>query len=129
MTATSATTDAAARLEQKIGEIQVPEPKSDTEALLLKIGLALPIIGLVLVLVAWYRASDTPYVANQIPMLISGGLFGLGLAVIGLGLFIRFSLARLLRFWMARFVLEQQAQTDRVVDALERGEAALRDRN
>jgi hypothetical protein len=40
-------------------------------------------------------------------------------------LFLRFSLARLLRFWLARLVVEQQAQTDRVVDALARIEAKL----
>ena len=47
------------------------------------------------------------------------------LAIIGVGLFIRFSLARLLRFWLARMVVEQQAQTDRVVEALARIEAKL----
>ena len=51
-------------------------------------------------------------------MLISGGVFGIGLAIIGVGLFIRFSLARLLRFWLARLIVEQQEQTDRVVEAL-----------
>lgn len=128
MTSTSSSASAVENLEQSIGDLHVPEPKSDTEALLLKLGLALPVVGLALVLIAWFRASDTPYVADQIPMLISGGLFGLGLAILGLGLFVRFSLARLLRFWMARFVVEQQAQTDRVVEALGRVEAALRER-
>ena len=127
MTATASNANAADRLEQTVAEIHVPEPRADAESLLLKIGLLLPVVGLVLVLIAWYRASDTPYVADQIPMLISGGLLGLGLAVIGLGLFLRFALARLLRFWMARFVIEQQAQTDRVVAALERIERSLAD--
>ena len=53
-------------------------------------------------------------------------LVGLALAMLGMGLYLRFSLARLLRFWMARTVLEQQAQTDRVVDALAKVEDALR---
>lgn len=128
MTATRSTANdanAASRLEQGVAGVHVPEPRADTEALLLKVGLILPIIGLVLVLIAWYQTSGTPYTADQIPMLISGGLLGLGLAIIGLGLFIRFSLARLLRFWMARLVVEQQAQTDRVVAALDRVEQAL----
>ena len=102
MTDTRSNASAADRLERGVEGLHVPEPKADTEALLLKIGLALPIIGLALVLLAWFQASDTPYVADQIPMLISGGLLGLGLAMLGLGLFIRFSMARLLRFWMAQ---------------------------
>lgn len=120
--------NAADRLEQSVGGLHVPEPKADAEALLLKIGLVLPLVGLVLVLIAWYQTSGTAFVAEQIPMLISGGLLGLGLAIIGLGLFIRFSIARLLRFWMARLVVEQQAQTDRVVAALDRIEQALADK-
>jgi len=73
------------------------------------------------------QAAGTKYVADQMPMLISGGLFGLALIMVGVGLFIRFSLARLLRFWLARLVVEQQAQTDRLVDSLSRIEDAVRD--
>jgi len=116
---------AADRLEQGVEELHVPEPSADAEARLMKIGLALPILGVLLILAAYWTSSGSKYVADQIPMLISGGILGLGLAVIGVGLFIRFSLARLLRFWLARMVVEQQAQTDRVVDALARIEAKL----
>jgi hypothetical protein len=120
-----APSNAADRLAAGVDDLHVPEPSADAEALLLKIGFALPAIGVVLILLAWYNASDTAFVADQIPMLISGGLLGLGLAVLGVGLFLRFSLARLLRFWLARLVVEQQAQTDRVVEALGRVERAL----
>ena len=119
---------AADRLEAGVDDLHVPEPSADAEAMLLKLGFALPAIGLVLILLAWWNASDTPYVADQVPMLISGGLVGLGLAIMGVGLFLRFSLARVLRFWLARMVAEQQVQTDRVVEALDRVEAALREK-
>ena len=121
------TTSAADRLEAGVDDLHVPEPSADAEATLLKLGFALPAIGLVLILLAWWNASDTPYVADQVPMLISGGLVGLGLAIMGVGLFLRFSLARVLRFWLARMVAEQQLQTDRVVEALARVESALKD--
>ena len=111
---------AAARLEGAVADLHVPEPKGDTEALLVKVGIALPVIGLILVGVAWYQSSGTAYIADQIPMLISGAILGIGLAIIGLGLFIRYSMARVMRFWMARLVVEQQAQTDRIVAAIER---------
>lgn len=122
------TTSAAGRLEAGVEDLRVPEPSADAEAMLLKLGFALPALGLVLILIAWWNAADTPYVADQVPMLISGGLVGLGLAVMGVGLFLRFSLARVLRFWLARMVAEQQLQTDRVVEALDRVEAALREK-
>lgn len=123
----SPSTTAADRLEAGIGDVRVPEPSADTEGLLLKLGFALPLVGVVLILVAWWQAAGTKYVADQMPMLISGGLFGLALIIVGLGLFIRFSMARLLRFWLARLVVEQQAQTDRLVEALDRLEGAVRE--
>lgn len=118
-------TTAADRLAEGIDELHVPEPSADAESLLLKLGVALPILGLILILVAYWNAAGSKYVADQIPMLLSGGILGLGLAILGLGLFLRFSLARLLRFWLARLIVEQQEQTDRVVDALARIEAKL----
>lgn len=117
----------ADRLESGVADLHVPEPRGDAEAMLLKLGLALPVVGVVLILLAWWNAAGTAFVADQMPMLISGGLLGLALIIVGLGLFLRFSLARVLRFWLARLVVEQQAQTDRIVDALERVEAAARE--
>ena len=94
--------------------------------MLLKVGLALPVLGLILIGVAWYSASGTANVAEQVPYLISGGIVGLALVLIGIGLFVRYSLTRLFRFWLARMLIEQQTQTDRVVEAIDNLETALR---
>jgi hypothetical protein len=94
--------------------------------MLLKIGLALPVIGLILIGVAWYAASGTAFVNEQVPYLISGGLIGLALVLIGIGLFVRYSLTRLFRFWLARMLIEHQTQTDRLIDALDRVENTIR---
>lgn len=121
MTDPTPSTSPADRLESGVADLHVPEPKADTEAMLLKLGLVLPVVGVVLILLAWWNAAGTKYVADQMPMLISGCVFGLALIIVGLGLFLRFA-GRVLRFWLARLVVEQQAQTDRIVDALERVE-------
>lgn len=127
MTESTSSATAVDRLESGVADLHVPEPNADAERLLMKLGVGLPVVGVVLIIIGWFNASGTAFVADQIPMLISGGILGMGLITVGLGLFVRFSLARLLRFWMARLVVEQQAQTDRMVDALERIEAAVRD--
>jgi hypothetical protein len=49
------------------------------------------------------------------------------LAVVGGALFLRYSLAGFLRFWLARLTYEQKAQTDRVVGAVTDGDAVLSD--
>lgn len=127
MTESPSSATAVDRLESGVAELHVPEPNADAERLLMKLGVGLPVVGVVLIIIGWFNASGTAFVADQIPMLISGGILGMGLITVGLGLFVRFSLARLLRFWMARLVVEQQAQTDRLVDSLDRIEAAVRE--
>ena len=42
----------------------------------------------------------------------------LGLAVVGAAVFLRYSLARFLRFWLLRQLYEGQANIDRLVGAL-----------
>lgn len=120
---------ATERLERDVTELRVPEPTADVERLLIRLGMALPIIGLVILGVAWYGASGTGYVADQIPYLISGGIGGLGLILIGLGLFLRYSVTHLIRFGVARVVHEQQAQADRIVEAMGSLEEAIRTLN
>jgi len=116
---------AVERLEEGVAALRLSEPSADLERNLLRVAVALPVIGLILVGLAWYGASGSGYVADQIPYLISGGLIGLGLVLIGLGLFVRFSLTKLFRFWLARLVYEHQTQTDRMVDAVAKVEAAI----
>jgi hypothetical protein len=51
-------------------------------------GLALSLIGFVLIALAWNGASELDYVQGQFPFLISGGLTGMGLIVVGVGMII-----------------------------------------
>lgn len=47
------------------------------------LGIAVAAIGFVLVLVAWGQSAGETNVALQIPYLISGGMVGLGLIMVG----------------------------------------------
>lgn len=116
------------RIEQfkaELSEVNVRTPADQGERTYLIAGMVLAVVGLVVILVGWWGASGTAIVAEQIPYLISGGVLGLGLVVIGGALFVRYSLTRYLRFWVIRSVYEQRAQTDREVEALGRIEALL----
>lgn len=48
-----------------------------------RIGWALAVLGAIVIVVAWIQAADELFVARQVPYLISGGLGGLGLIVLG----------------------------------------------
>jgi apolipoprotein N-acyltransferase len=67
-------------------------------------------LGLAMILLSWYGASHTPYLFEQVPYLISGGLLGLGLALVG-GLVYFGS-------WIARGAAEQRRQGEQVVALL-----------
>jgi len=67
--------------------------------------------GLMLILLGWYGAAHTPYLFEQVPYLISGGLVGLGLMLAG----------GLLYFgsWIARSSATQQASSNEIIALLQ----------
>jgi hypothetical protein len=64
------------------------------------------------------NAGDSP--SDQRAFTASGVLLGILLAVAGAALFMRYSISRFMRFWLIRLVYENRAETDRIVDAIER---------
>ena len=58
--------------------------------------------------------------ADQRAFMATGSFIGIALIIAGAALFIRYSLARYMRFWLIRMIYESRANTDRVVDAIER---------
>jgi hypothetical protein len=112
--------------KDEVSGMHLRPPEDSSERTWLIAGLVLPVLGLVAIALAWWGASGTPYPAEQLPYLISGGVVGLGLIIAGAALFVRYSMTRYLRFWLVRLIYEDRTQTDRTVDALERIEALLR---
>jgi hypothetical protein len=82
------------------------------ERTLLVLGGVLAPTGAVIVLLGWWGASQTPFVFEQVPYLISGGLFGLSLVF--LGAFFYFT------HWLTQLVREHRTQSTAIVDALQR---------
>lgn len=82
------------------------------ERLLMIVGGVIAPLGLIVVLLGWWGAAHSPYVFEQLPYLISGGLLGLGL--IFLGSFFYFA------HWMTQLVKEHRTQSAAIVEALER---------
>jgi len=125
--AADTTSDRVERFVDGVHALRVPNQSERLERRLYQAGIVLPVAGLVAIGVGWWGASGTKYVYAEIPYVISGGILGVALVFIGAGLFARYSVARLLRFWLARLVAEQQVQTDRVVEASDRVVEALRE--
>ena len=111
------------RLEEfhsELARLRVRTRSRDDEQRLLFAGIVLMPLGLVVVLIGYLGASGTTDFTAQIPYLLSGGVLGLGLTIVGAALFLRYSLGRYLRFWLLRLIFEEHTSADRQVDALER---------
>jgi peptidoglycan/LPS O-acetylase OafA/YrhL len=98
--------------------LHIPSQTERRERRLLWSGVVIVIAGFAAIGLGWWGASGSKYVYQEIPYVISGGIFGASLVIVGAALFARYSVARLLRFWLARLVADQQVQTDRVVAAI-----------
>jgi hypothetical protein len=96
-----------------------PRRQGVEQALAVVSAVLLP-LGIAMILLGWYGASHTPYLFEQVPYLISGGLLGLGVAVVG-GLFYFGS-------WVARGAAEQQRQGEAVAALLKDIRDELRSR-
>jgi hypothetical protein len=106
--------------QAELSRLRARRSSPTNEARLLVAGVVLMPAGLLLVLAGYLGASGTTELSDQIPYLISGGVLGLGVTIVGAALFLRYSLGRYLRFWLLRVVYEEHTTADRQVDALER---------
>ena len=79
--------------------------------------VALP-LGLVVIGLGWYGAAHTPFLFEQIPYLISGGLLGVGLVTVGGLLY--------LGGWLSRMASEERERSQRLEDTLGELVAAFR---
>lgn len=81
-------------------------------AVLMAAGVVLALFGAVMV----GTSGGSP--ADQRAYMAQGSFLGLALAVVGAALFVRYSTARFLRFWLIRSTYEGRANADQVVAAI-----------
>jgi hypothetical protein len=97
--------------------MRVRDEGASKERALLALGAVGLVVGIVLAGAGYLKSNGTTDPLSQRDALAIG-IFGLTLAVGGATMFLRYSLGRLLRFWLARLTFEQGAQTDRIVEAI-----------
>lgn len=83
-----------------------------SERILLVLGGILAPLGVAVVVLGWWGASQSAYEFEQIPYLISGGLLGLSLVFIGC--FFYFA------HWLTQLVKEHREQSQAILTALNR---------
>ena len=105
------------RLAAAVARLRTRAGTADLQRWLLIGGGVLLPLGLLLIVLGWVGAANTPRLFEQIPYMISGGLLGLGLVFFGGFLYFA--------YWMTRMVQESREQSARLTDALNRMEERL----
>jgi hypothetical protein len=115
-----------ARVEQfkaEVADMRLRDPATGLDRLLLRLGVLGMIGGPVLALVGDFLSHSATGPLQQRDAIVQA-ILGLAIAVVGAALYVKAALAGFLRFWMARFVYEQQAQADRLAKAVKGGPVA-----
>jgi hypothetical protein len=102
------------QFQREIADMKLRDPATSRDRLWLGLGIALMVVGVVLAGIAYPISHNTtnPLVQSDA---ITIALAGIACAVVGAALFVRYSVASFLRFWLARLIYEQKAQTDRLL--------------
>jgi hypothetical protein len=103
-----------------VTEPTVRAARPRVEGLLGVVAAVLLPLGLLVILLGWYGAAHSPYLWEQVPYLISGGLVGLAL-VVGAGLLYFGS-------WLTRSAAAQQRATEDMASVLREIRAELAQR-
>ncbi len=106
--------DEVAALKLKVGGAESERWLLVAGVLALGVGLVVTVIGGAMVVNTTENVA-----ANQRAFMASGTFLGIALMIGGAALFVRYSMARYLRFWLIRLVHESRVNTDRIVDAIE----------
>ena len=99
------------RLRAAVKKLQARAGWRQLERWILIIGAFLLILGVAAIGLGWYGASHTPFLFEQIPYLISGGLLGLSLAFVGGFLYFG--------YWLTRLLAQNREQGARLERVLE----------
>jgi hypothetical protein len=106
------------RLGQAVDRARGRGASRDVRKLMQVVGMAGIGIGFLCIVLGWYGAAHSPYLFEEIPYLISGGLLGLAL-VIGGGVMVRCA-------WSLRQVEEDRLNALAIVRSVDRLERVLR---
>ncbi len=107
--------DRRARFRDAVSKLSERAQSAELVRLLLFPGALAVVAGFMFMFLGWYGASHTARQIEQIPYLISGGLIGLGLVMVG-------ALLLSSAIWMTmlqRHQAEQDERLDRKLDDLE----------
>jgi hypothetical protein len=105
------------RFKAEAAELNLKTGNPNKEGLLQIAGVVLMVVGIAVALLL-YASSLNLDDARDIQSNIILAIAMLGVSEVGAVIFLRYSMAKFLRFWLLRQMYESQSHIDRVVDAV-----------
>ena len=109
------TENRAEAFKAQIAALSIKDPATGRDRMMLRLGVAAMLIGVVLTVASYFGSNGTTNALSQRDFIVLS-IVGLSITVVGGALFLRYSLAGFLRFWLARLIYEQHTQTDRLLE-------------
>ncbi len=109
-----------AGFQAEIDAMKVKATGGRNENKWLALGVLLGVAGLALAIYGGIMVQNDSNEYNQRAFMATGSFIGLAMVIGGAAIFVRYSMARYLRFWLIRLVHESRANADRIVDAIDR---------
>jgi hypothetical protein len=110
-------TSRLSQFESEVAKLKVTGGGANPERLGSQWGIGLTILGFVIAIISWWNALDNADAVSALRSQIFA-IIGVGLAIIGIVIWVRNSLTRYLRYWIIRLVYEQREQTEQLIQAL-----------
>lgn len=99
------------RFVRQMEGLRIDDPAPGRHNVWLRVGVAAMVVGVVCCVVAVVRSQGTTDALVQRDSLALG-LTGVALSVVGTGVYLRFAITKVLRFWLARLTFEISDRTD-----------------
>jgi hypothetical protein len=99
---------AASRTETfkaEVAELKIKDPNAGLDGKLMYGGLAIMVIGIAVSIIGFVISHGTTSSLTQNDA-VTVAIIGVGVTVAGAAVFLRYSFAQFLRFWLARFIYE-----------------------
>jgi len=103
----STSNDRVEQFKNDINSLNIKDPSAAKDGLWLRLGVLLMLAGVVVAIVGYFISHGTTNALEQNDALVIS-IIGLTLAVVGGALFLRYSFAGFMKFWLARMIHEQR---------------------
>ena len=103
--------DRAEEFQEQIAAMRTKTSRGSSEQVLLVIGILLMVAGIVLGLISYFSSTNTDEALDQNELIILA-ILGVSLSLMGVAIFLRYSMGRFLRFWLLRQIYENRGKSE-----------------